>query len=372
MFSRVIPDFDRAKIENLTSLIDLSLNQNPLGTIPPFNNTKIQFLALHDTSLTSATFPSSYTNSLLRTISLSSNKLRSIKVDDFIVFRNSTLSKLHLDDASISTIDPMAFSSLAQLQSLSLKNNQLKSCEFLPNLLLLSSIHLDGNQFTSLPQELSTPKKIKSYSFQRNAISIIDESSPLFKWWKANYTDIKIYLANNSFDCCSSLWFIRLLKSSPQFVPDASLLTCATPLAYAGKSLLKLDPEQMNCSGGDHGKSWWTTGRIIGIVFGTCVTIGMITAGIIVFYFRPRPTRSGYLPIDQTDEDPYSDIDASLSHGPAFLRTDEDAPSRHPYAGSIRNLGQSEAPTYGGISAVDGSQVGGIQSEDTSIPHHIY
>lgn len=359
-------DSDRAKIENLSFLIDLSLNGNPLGSIPPFNHTKIQFLALHSTSLTSAAFPSSYANSLLRTVALNSNQLRSIKANDFLVFENSGLSKLRLDDASISTIDPLAFVPLNQLQSLSLKNNQLKSCEFLPSLPLLSSIHLDGNQFTSLPQELSTPKKIKTYSFQRNIISIIDQSSPLYKWWKANYTDMTIYLANNSFDCCSSLWFIRFLKSSPQFVPDASLLMCTTPVGYAGKFLLKLDPDQMNCSGGDHGKSWWNTGRIIAIVFASCIAIGLIIAGIIVFYFRQRPSLSGYLPIGQTDESLYSDIDTSLSRGPAFETADDDA--RRPYAGSNR----SEVPTYGGISAVDGSQVGGIQSEETSIPHHIF
>ena len=329
----------------------------------------MQSLSLQDTSLTSAAFPSSYVNSLLQTISLSSNKLRSIKSDDFTVFRNSKLAKLHLDDASISSIDLTAFLPLTQLQSLSLQNNQLKSCDFLPNLPLLSSINLDGNQFTSLPQELSIPRKIKTYQFRRNAISVIDDTSPLYKWWKANYTDIQIYLANNSFDCCSSLWFIRFLKMAPRVIADASLLTCTTPLIYAGQSLLKLDPDRMTCSADDH---WWTTARILGIVFGIFVIIiTTIVAVIIVLYFRRRPSRSGYLPIDQIDEDLYNNIDPQLPGGPPFARSDDDhddAHSRYTYADSIRSFPQSEAPTNTtyGMLASDTSQAGGLQAQETS------
>ncbi|CAF5086358.1 unnamed protein product, partial [Rotaria sp. Silwood1] len=69
---------DISKIENLTRLIELNLNQNPLATIPPFNDSKIRSLSLQDTSLRSAEFPSSYLNSFLETLSLSSNEIHSI------------------------------------------------------------------------------------------------------------------------------------------------------------------------------------------------------------------------------------------------------------------------------------------------------
>jgi hypothetical protein len=364
---------DRAKIENLPNLIDLSINQNPLGIIPPFNNTKIQFLSLQDTSLTSAEFPSSYNNSILRTISLSKNKIRSIKENDFLILRNSKLDKLNLDSASISTIDQNAFVPLTQLQSLSLNNNQLKSCEFLSNLHLLSSIKLDENQFTSLPQQLSVPGNIKTYSFIHNSISIIDESSPLYQWSKRSYTNIKIYLANNSFDCCLSLWFIRFLKTSPQFVGDSSLLTCVTPSKFAGKLLINLDPDEMNC-GNVPSKLWWTTGRIIGIIFGCAIIISIIIIILVFICIRRHPSRSGYTEIDGIDEDPYNNIDPSLSGGPVFPISDDDydALSIHTIGG-IRRITGSEAPTHTtaeGTYAAEGSQAGDSQIHEAAlIPH---
>ncbi|UJR35460.1 hypothetical protein I4U23_028216 [Adineta vaga] len=130
---------DIAKINNLSNLIDLNLKQNPLGKIPAFNNTKLQFLSLRDTSLTSALFPFSYNNCLLHTISLNDNKIRSINENDFFALRNSKLDKLNLDSGSISTIDRNAFNVLKNLQSLSLTQNQLKSAEFLSNIAQLSS-----------------------------------------------------------------------------------------------------------------------------------------------------------------------------------------------------------------------------------------
>jgi hypothetical protein len=362
---------DRAKIENLTKLIDLSLNENPLGIIPPFINTKIRFLSLRDTSLISAEFPSCYNGSSLQTVTLSDNEIRSIKENDFIVLRNLKLSRLNLDSASISIIDQNAFNPLTQLQSLSLQNNQLKSCEFLPNIPLLSSIKLDGNQFTSLPQQLSTPGKIKTYSFTQNSISTIDESSPLYKWLKMNYTNIKIYLANNSLNCCSSFWFIRLLKTSPQFVADASLLTCATPSKFTGKLLIKLNPDEMDCTNDDSNKSRLTAGEIIGIVIITVLIIGT-TIAIIFFRCRRRPSRSGYRPIDGIDDHPYANIDESISGGPVFpiLDEDDDRLSTLARAVSTRTIAESEAPTNTinpGTYAVDGSQAGDSEIQEAAL-----
>ncbi|CAF3509061.1 unnamed protein product [Adineta steineri] len=349
---------DRSKIENLPRLTDLSLNANPLGTIPSFNDSKIRSLSLQDTSLTSAKFPSSYMGSFLQTILLNNNKIRTINVDDFINLKNSQLKKLHIDSASLSIIDQNAFTPLIQLQALSLKNNQLKSCEFLTTFRLLSSIHLDGNQFTSLPQELSTPKDIKTFSFKYNFISTIDELSPLNTWHKMNYTNINIYLSNNSFDCCQSLWFIRFLKTSAYFVPDASLLTCATPSDYAGKQLIKLNPDEMNCGSIIPDKSWWTTTRIIGISVGGIVTVLILITGIIII-IRRRPSRSGYTEIGgQNDALPNAPI--LTSSDLPFPAYNEDDDSISTYSTATRNTNRSQAPTVSttvGVSAVDNCHV---------------
>jgi hypothetical protein len=242
-----------------------------------------------------------------------------------------------------------------QLQELSLKNNQLKSCEFLSTFRLLSSIQFDGNQFTSLPQELSAPKTIKTFSFTHNSISVIDESSPLHTWLKMNYTNIKIYLANNPFDCCQSLWFIRFLKTSSNFIGDASLLTCVTPLNYAGKQLIKLNPDEMNC-GVIPSKSWWTTGRIISVTVGGLVAVLVLIIVVIVFNRRER-SRSGYTEIGGID-DPSPSAPIGSSSQIVFPPYGEDNDDAMSSSSTIvrRSATGSEAPTYatiGGVSAID-------------------
>ncbi|CAF3390632.1 unnamed protein product [Rotaria socialis] len=365
---------DRAKIENLSLLIDLSINQNILGTIPPFNQAKIRFLSLQDNSLVSAEFPSSYSSSLLKTISLSNNKIRSINVEDFLSLRDSQLTKLSIDSSSISKIDQNSFVQLKKLQALSLKNNQLKSCEFLSNLPSLSSIKLDGNQFTSLPQQLATQEKIKIFSFKHNLISIIDELSPLSRWSKINTTNVQVFLANNTFDCCLSLWFIRFLKTSPQFVPDASLLTCATPLSFTGKLLIKLNPDDMNCGSDIPSKSWWTIGRIIGIAIGpACLLIlGVAMITMVYIYNRRYPSRSGYIPISEHD-DLYSNTNSLFSERLTIpIGEDDDQLLTHNGFGSGRSLAQSDVLTQAtteGIYATDGSVAGDSHiQEAVSIP----
>jgi hypothetical protein len=340
---------DCSKIENLNKLTDLSLNQNPLGTIPPFNNSKIRSLSLQDTSLRSAAFPASYNGSLLQRIVLSRNEIPSINEHDFAVLRYCKVARLTINSASVSKIDQNAFIPLIQLQELSLENNQLKSCEFLSTFRLLSSIKLDGNQFTSIPQELSAPKTIKSFSFKKNSISIIDESSPLHTWRTMNYTNIKIYLANNPFDCCQSLWFIQFLHTSPHFIGDASLLTCASPSSYAGKFLIKLNPDDMNCGGVKPNKSWWTTGRIIAVTVGGLVPVVALITVIIVFTRRKR-SRSGYRVIDGTDDpsDPDDEVidgtgDRSHSGDEVIDRIDNRPPPTAPFSPSNELL----FPPYG-------------------------
>jgi len=360
---------DRSKIENLTKLTYLSLNQNPLGTIPPLNNSKFRSLSLQDTSLRSAAFPTSYNGSLLHTIALSRNEIRSINEHDFAVLRNCKITKLTINSASVSNIDQNAFIPLIQLQELSLENNQLKSCEFLSTFRLLSSIKLDGNQFTSIPQELSAPKNIKSFFFTNNSISIIDESSPLHTWRTMNYTNIKIYLANNPFNCCQSLWFIQFLHTSPHFIGDASLLTCASPSSYAGKFLIKLNPDDMNCGGVKPNKSWWTTSRIIAVTVGGLVPVVALITVIIVF---TRRSHSGYLRIVETDHP--SDPDYEVIDGidnrppptapflppnelpfPTYGEDNDDNFSSYSTAVTRQTSG-SQAPTLStaaGVSAID-------------------
>ena len=349
LFSSLVTADDIATITDLPHLEDLNLNGNPLGTIPAFNHSIIRSLSLQDASLTSIEFPSVYKDALqLATLSLSKNKIRSIGDSDLFALRNSKLDKIQIDEASLSHIDQNAFVPLKQLQSLSLKDNQLKSCDFLATLPHLSSINLDGNQFTSLPPQLAAPRTVKTFSFKRNALVAIDASSPLDTWQKKNLTNVKVYLANNSFDCCRSLWLVEFLKTSAHYVGDASLLTCAKPSALIGKFLVHLDPEAMNCGAGVPSRPWW----IIGLGVGGAVAI-VSSIAVVVKLIRQRQHRSSYTEINGIDDPSPA---APPPNDLVFPVYDHDADAFSEYSTSIsgRTTTGSEAPTF---RTADGASV---------------
>lgn len=337
----------------MTQLKTLSLNTNPLGTIPPFNITKLQTLSLQDTSLTSAKFPDSYATCSVQRISLNNNKIPSITADDFTSLKNSQVKRLNIDSSAVSSIDQNAFTPLSDLQSLSLQRNLLKTASFISSVRSLASVELDGNQFTQLPQELAAPKTLRIFSFTNNSIAVIDESSPLHAWTKINVTGLKINLTNNPFDCCQSLWFIRFLSTSSQFVPDAAQLKCARPANYAGQLLIKLNPDMMACGQPSPSQSWWTIDRIIGVsIGGILITVLAITGGIFLFR-RQQRLRSGYVEIDgSVDPSPPTAPPLPSSHlpfPPYGEEEDDDDAGSSISAAVTTHASASHAPTYSAI-----------------------
>jgi hypothetical protein len=211
------------------------------------------------------------------------------------------------------------------------------------------------------------PGRIKIYSFRHNSIAVIDERSPLNTWSKMNWTDIRIYLANNTIDCCLSIWLVHFLKTSPMFVEDKLELMCTTPVNLAGKLLTDLHPDEMHCGGDIPSQSWWTTGRIMAVV-GACVGVTVVSIAIFYVLIRRRPSRSGYTRID----DPYVHIDTGLPGGPVFPTPDDDDDEQYTSYSHIddtRHTVPSEAPTYStgdGTYAADTSHVGYSAIDDAA------
>ena len=278
---------------------------------------------------------------------MTNNKISSINSDDFENLKSSQVNRLHIDSSSISTIDQNAFVLLNTLQGLSLKNNSLTSAAFLSSMRSLASIELDGNRFTSLPQELATPKKLRTFSFTNNLISVIDESSPLHTWMKINDTTLKLNLTNNPFDCCQSLWFIRFLSTSAHFIPDAAQLKCAQPAEYAGQFLMKLHPDSMKCGSTPPSKSWWTIDRIFVVSIGGFVLVGAIIIGVILLTIRQRRLRSGYIEIDGSGDSsaPVPPASSSEHQFPTYGEEDDDALSSVSAAATVQST-SSRAPTH--------------------------
>ncbi len=224
------------------------LSNNPLGTIPELSLSHLVNLQLENTHLKTATFPKSYENCTnLQSIVLSNNTLTKITSDTFESL--SSLTTIIIDHAQLHSIDQNAFINLSKtLQSISLESNSLKSSEFLSTMPNLISVNFDNNKFKQLPKEMFKPGQTKHFFFRNNEIDTIDELSPLFYWAKTNLSDIEIYLNNNPFDCCQSLWFIRYLTGPKNLVKDSSNLTCALPKEFTGQRLIDIHIDLMDCS----------------------------------------------------------------------------------------------------------------------------
>ena len=294
---------DLAKLQNLSNLQTLIVNQNPLGMIPSFNISTLRSISFEDCALTSAAFPASFQiSAVLQTIGMNKNRLGVINQNDFAALKNARVRKLTLDNTNLYKIDSSAFAPLKQLQSVSFIGNQLQTLEFLPTLPVLASIKLDDNQFSALPPEMSQPQKIQSFSFLHNKISVIDDSSPLNRWEKMNSTSAKVTLANNTFDCCKSIWFIKFLKRSSKFVPDASQLMCQFPTELIGKKLMDVDENTIKC---DDNKSKDKTVWIS--IGGSACGVATIAVVSLAIFFRKKK-RSQYIEIPGVDSESYPDV----------------------------------------------------------------
>lgn len=298
---------DLIKINNLTSLKSLVLSNNPLGIIPQLFLPNLIDLQLENTSLTTAVFPRSYENCTnLQYLTLSKNNLTEITSDQLKFF--PLLRNISLDNVGFHSINPTTFlNHSTTLQSLSLQSNSLKSAEFLSFISHLHSINFDKNSFDQFPKELIPLIELKHLSFRDNHIHTIDESSFLFTWMKRNLSDIEIYLSNNPIDCCQSRWFLRYLIGPKNLVRDSHDLLCASPKLFAGKRLLDLHIDLMDCSDGPFYPSTVHLSKIILILLSLCCIVIFIlfVVGATLyrrnrFHFRRR---QGYQIIRNGDDD---------------------------------------------------------------------
>ena len=77
-------------------------------------------------------------------------------------------------------------------------------------------------------------------------------------------------------------------ESSTSLVADASLLTCAQPLNYAGQHLIKLDPNTLNCDEIQPNGTWWTTPRIMIVIGVGLIVLFVVNIIIIIIVTRCR------------------------------------------------------------------------------------
>lgn len=259
----------------------------------------LEYLNFEETELKSARFPTSFENSTkLQIVLLSKNNIKQIDADDLKCL--TALTKLYLDADALVSIDRNTFITHKNtLTSLSVISNSLESTEFLSHVNNLLSIDLDENHLKRFPKEIVNASQIKHVSLRNNLVEAIDESSPLFYWMKTNRSDIEVYLSSNPFDCCQSRWLIHYLSGPANLVKDAMHLTCNSPKVYAGRRLIDLRADLMNCANEPFHPSnpTWTKSTITLLTVFCIVIVLLVLIGInlyrgSVFPFRTR--QQGY------------------------------------------------------------------------------
>ncbi|XP_022825181.1 protein artichoke-like [Spodoptera litura] len=164
-----IPDAVFDKIDDLQTL---DLSHNYIEGFSPFTfegTRSLVHLNLSHNRLTDIN-SSLFRFSELKTLSLSGNRIKEVKITDFEKLNN--LEYLDLSSNSIKTINYNVFHNMVLLQKLDLSNNVLENLnkDAFENLQSLTSIDLSRNKLRQLPKDLFKNRSIYNFSVSDNFI----------------------------------------------------------------------------------------------------------------------------------------------------------------------------------------------------------
>ncbi|KAG8440269.1 hypothetical protein GDO86_006149 [Hymenochirus boettgeri] len=177
-------------------------------------------------------FPSNVT-----TLSLSANKISSLKKSNFIGVPQVT--SLWLAHNEISAVEEGALATMVQLKNLDVSHNLLVEFPWgdLASLPALQLIKMNNNRMVNLPKDaFQNLKELKSLRINNNQFSVIHEGTfkPLI-----SLSHIQIY--NNPFHCsCTLIWLKKWAENPPFSVPEKENIACASPEELQGTPISKL------------------------------------------------------------------------------------------------------------------------------------
>ncbi|XP_040269641.1 immunoglobulin superfamily containing leucine-rich repeat protein 2 [Bufo bufo] len=177
-------------------------------------------------------FPSNVT-----TLSLSANKISSLKKSNFVGVPQVT--SLWLAHNDISLVERGTLATLAYLKNLDISHNQLVEFpwEDLASLPALQLLKMNNNRMVNLPMNaFDNLKDLRSLRINNNHFNVIREGTfkPL-----ASLLHIQIY--NNPFQCtCSLVWLKKWIEEAQITVADKDLIVCSSPEELQGKALSKI------------------------------------------------------------------------------------------------------------------------------------
>ncbi|NP_001120371.1 immunoglobulin superfamily containing leucine-rich repeat protein 2 precursor [Xenopus tropicalis] len=177
-------------------------------------------------------FPSNVT-----TLSLSANKITSLKKSDFIGVPQVT--SLWLAHNEISEIEEGALATMVNLKNLDVSHNLLVEFPWrdLASLSALQLIKMNNNRMVNLPRDaFQNLNELKSLRINNNQFSVIQEGTfkPLI-----SLSHIQIY--NNPFHCsCSLMWLKKWAEEAQFSVPEKDNIACSSPEELKGTPISKI------------------------------------------------------------------------------------------------------------------------------------
>ncbi|KAM8972981.1 immunoglobulin superfamily containing leucine-rich repeat protein 2-like [Pelodytes ibericus] len=177
-------------------------------------------------------FPSNIT-----TLSLSANKISSLKISYFVGV--SQITSLWLAHNEISSVEEGTLAALVHLKNLDISHNQLvefpwKDLASLPALQLLK---MNNNRMVNLPVDaFHNLKDLRSLRINNNQFSVIREGT-----FKPLISLLHIQIYNNPFHCsCSLMWLKKWADEAQVTVAEKESITCASPEDLRGTPLAKI------------------------------------------------------------------------------------------------------------------------------------
>lgn len=176
------------------------------------------------------------------TVSLSANKIKSLKSRSFVNITQVT--SLWLAHNEIVTIEKNTFAPLVQLRNLDVSKNNivLFPWEDLRNLTGLQLLKMSYNDMVNLPKDaFSTLSELRSLRINNNKFTAIAQGtfSAL-----ASMSHLQIY--NNPFDCsCGLEWLRDWIPTTKISIPEQNSIVCNSPPHLNGTLVTKLP--QLSC-----------------------------------------------------------------------------------------------------------------------------
>lgn len=171
------------------------------------------------------------------TVSLSANKIKSLKSKSFV---NITLvTSLWLAHNEIVSIDSDTLAPLVQLRNLDISHNKIVNFpwEDLRSLTALQLLKMNNNEMIDLPKDaFATLKDLRSLRINNNKFTTIVEGT-----FSALSSMSHLQIFNNPFSCsCSLEWLRDWIETTKISVPDQDSIVCETPEHLKGTLVTKI------------------------------------------------------------------------------------------------------------------------------------